>query len=154
MLKYRLEDLKIIDDPISLIRKDPSMYAGHGPWGPGFAADLVRDLVFLDALPAQVENYGDWWVVSSAKDWLVCSSGRLSFEPFFRIVPIPEAGHACFRTEILLTAFADCVITFGSEGPTWVVGEEHRDALPTQLSSHPSIADSRRSVAYLLNDTG
>ena len=153
MKEYRPEDLKIVEGAITLIRKNSSMYAGERPWGPAFAASLVRDLVFLDALPAHVEKYGEWWVVSSEKDWLATPCGTTSLVPFSRIVPFPKAGQNCHRSEILLSALADCVVTFGSEGPTWIVGDHDRNPLPPQLSSNPLRAGWRRSVAYFLYET-
>jgi hypothetical protein len=66
---------------------------------------------------------------------------------FARIVPLQ--GHAnSHRSEILLPAFADAVVTSGTDGTKWVSGDVSRFAPPDGLElAHPP---GGRTVAFRL----
>jgi hypothetical protein len=117
MKTYTEDDLAIVADPISVLRRQPSMFMGDRPWGPYLAARMARDLILLDALPVRIERENDWWLIESDVDWLRMSSEK---DPFRSMVTFPAAGHAAFRSEVLLSAFADAVVTGSGGRLDWI----------------------------------
>jgi hypothetical protein len=99
--------------------------------GEYLAARMLGDLVWLGALPAQVNRVQQWWQVSSATDWLAGSG--IGLGAFTRIVPFPAAGQNSFHSEILLTAFADVVVTSGADGVTWIKGDS-ASLVPSEIA--------------------
>jgi hypothetical protein len=93
---------------------------------------MLGDLVWLGALPAQVNKLQQWWEVSSTTDWLA-GPGGMGLGAFTRIVPFPAAGQNSFHSEILLTAFADVVATSGADGVTWIKGDRD-SSVPSEIA--------------------
>jgi hypothetical protein len=94
-------------------------------------------IIVVISLPAKVSKYGPWWIVSSEDDWLVKSGHAHVDVAFSRIVPLPGLVNS-HRSEILLSAFADAVVTFGTDGIRWVSGDSNRFALPEDVElAHP-----------------
>lgn len=125
MRTYGPEDLRIVNDPIAHLRK---LYAAERPSGHYLSARLLHDLVFLDALPVRADRIDSWWLVGSQQDWLWSSDGVISKRPFHAIVAFPVAGPNTHRAEVMLTAFADAVVTCGTDGMEWIVrGKAHED---------------------------
>jgi hypothetical protein len=127
MTNYQASDLRVLTDGMAVIRKlfGPKMLSE------GIASQLARDLIFMDSLPLHVRRVDAWWVVSSAKDWLVQSDGSVSLRNFQQIMPFPAAGREACHSEILLTAFADAVVTRGANDEmTWIAGDQHEYGLP------------------------
>jgi hypothetical protein len=151
MKQYTIEDIKVIDDPIAVLRRRPSMYAGEKPRGPRFAGRLMHDLILLGALPARIDQIEGWWVIFADKDWLA-ADGVFSTRPFFHIIAFPVAGDNSYRTEVLLTAFADAVVTCGVEGCTWISGDAERWPLPDRLKTEISTIGRRRLIAFRIDD--
>jgi hypothetical protein len=151
MTRYSHEDLQRIGDPVEFLRKRPSTYAGDRPWGPRFAARLMHDLILLDALPSRVERIGAWWLVSSERDWLASEHGGISTKPFFHIVAFPPAGDNSHRSEVLLTAFANAVLTCGNDGLTWIRGDPE-EYLPDGLRIAFSRIGHGRIVAFKVDE--
>jgi len=73
-------------------------------------------------------------------------------EPFFRFMPLPSAGHAAHRTEILINAFAEAVFTAGSNGLTWISGDQNRYPVPIQLIEDPPKIGCGRYVAFRIDE--
>jgi hypothetical protein len=124
MTSYEIGDLQIVS-PIPHMRRNPAMYLGglQTPKGEFLAARLISDLVWLRALPAEVVEIDGWWVVRSSVDWLASGSPTYTADSaFLRIVPWPEIGANSFHGEILLAAFADALVTFGTDGIKWING--------------------------------
>ena len=143
--------MKIID-PIEHIRSHPDMYLWGGSASPSdLASRLTADALLLGASRTLVVHTDQWWAVAADVDWLagaVVSADAL----FGRIVPFPQAGVNSMRSEVLLTAFADDVVTW-SEGdrPRRVKGAE-----ADWTVVHAKIADAswRRVIAFRLQPTG
>lgn len=148
MTHYSLEDLKVIGDPLEVLRRNPSMYAGEAPRGPALSARLMRDLILLDALPARVTRQGDWWIISAGKDWLALEDGSISKQPFFHIVPFPLAGHAAFRSEVLLTAFSCALVTYARGHFEWIVPLQRNEHFGKDVIFSQHEEGSRRSIAF------
>jgi hypothetical protein len=152
MNTYTFNDLQILDDPIGLIRRNPSMYlrGAEGAVGEHLAARMLFDLVLLGALPAHVDRLGQWWEISAGKDWLAAPDGK-GIDVFVTIVPFPMAGPNSHRSEILLTAFADAVVTSGSDGVHWIKGDPSMTPQPQVRG--PNNPGSGRLVAFRVGDT-
>jgi hypothetical protein len=111
----------------------------------------MHDLILLGALPAHVDQIEGWWVVSADEDWLA-ADGVFSTRPFFNIVAFPAAGDNSHRAEVLLTAFADAVVTCGVEGCAWIVGDADHWPLPDRLKVEISTVGRRRLIAFRIDD--
>jgi hypothetical protein len=150
MEAYKFQDVTVIDDAVALIRRRRAMYLPSDTPGPYLAGKLVQDIALLGALPARVARDGEWWLVSADQDWLCTISGAVSTEPFFRIVPCPQWGRYAFRTEVLLTAFAEAVVIAADAGPTWIAGQSAGADPPSALRA----PGAGRRVAFRLAPEG
>lgn len=139
------EDLRIVSDPIGTLRK---LFAREHFGGPHLAARLLSDLILLDALPGRVDRIGSWWFVGSQRDWLRSSDGIISKRPFHAIVPFPAAGQNSCRAEALLTAFADAVATYGTDGLEWIVRDRDHEDLPAVWHDDARSYEQGRFVAF------
>jgi hypothetical protein len=137
MMTYTRSDLHVISDAVELIKKDPPRYleGAERATGEYLAARLVSSLIWISAFPAKVSKSGEWWLVSSDKDWLASSDLRSVADAFATIVPMPRAGRNSHQAEILLTAFADVVVTSNREDIAWIKGDSSEYALPEELNS-------------------
>jgi hypothetical protein len=72
--------------------------------------------------------------------------GQVSVEPFHRLMPMPRGGLFYTRTEVLLTALTDAVVTCGADGTTWISGSAADWTLPGDLDV--SRRQSGRMVAF------
>jgi hypothetical protein len=111
MTKFDASDLHILTDGVATIRRvfGPNVSAQQ------IASMLTRDLIVMNAVPLRVHHIDTWWVISSAKDWLVQPDGSVSLRNFTQIIPFPDAGREACHSEIFLTAFADAVATGGGK---------------------------------------
>lgn len=102
-------------DPIAHIRSHPGMYLPGGVASPAdLASRLSADALLLGASRTLVVHDGEWWAVAADADWF--SPAPIPADELFRrIVPFPEAGVNSMRSEVLLTAFADDVLTWGED---------------------------------------
>lgn len=141
--------LTIIDDYIPVIKNR------FGPQlsGSYLASALVDDLILTDVLPVDVDHIDDWWIVSAATDWLIQSEGSVSLWNFTHIVHFPQKGREACRSEILLTAYAEAVITAGRTSElAWIVGNPDRSTLPARILERLSKQTVGRLVAFQMAD--
>jgi len=129
---YSEKDIQVLD-AVAVIRGRPDMYVGDNPTGASFAARVVESLILLDAGPLRVERDGSWYSISADKDWLVSEDGKVSFEAFYRLVPMPTGGLFYSRAEVFLTALTDAVITSGADGMNWISGDQAKWKLPNEI---------------------
>jgi hypothetical protein len=81
------------------------------------ASKIAADALILRASRTLAVHADPWWAVAADVDWLAAAPVPVD-ELFRRIVPFPEAGVNSMRSEILLTAFADDVLTWnGNDQP-------------------------------------
>jgi hypothetical protein len=149
MTSYEMGDLQIIRGPIPHMRRNPAMYLGglQTPKGEFLAARLISDLVWLRALPAEVIETDGWWVVRSSVDWLAAGSPTYTTDDAFsRIVSWPEMGANSFHGEILLAAFADAVVTSGTDGIKWINGTPGKFVPPVGVN----LSGPGRIIAFTL----
>jgi hypothetical protein len=151
MAQFTARDIGIISDVMEIMKKNPKMYLNgcETPTGELLAARLISDLVYLKSLPAHVAVFERWWVITSDKDWLSALSPPADTKSaFWMIVPLPQAGPNSHRSEVLLTAFADAVVTCGQEGLIWIKGDPESFPLPETIIA--SKIDSGRLIAFVI----
>ena len=144
--------LMLITDGISLIRKRPQMYGGERPWGPSFAANLSDNVIYLGALPVHVYANDGWWIISSERDWLLTAQGSISYEAFSKFLPDPAKRANSLRTEVVIAALADAVVTCGRDGIKWITGDPLQRALPDELTDRMSGIGKGRLVAFTIDN--
>jgi hypothetical protein len=142
---YTQDDLVILDDPLAFIRKYPQMFLPR-VCGRSLAVNLADGALLLSDAPVTVARAGDWWIVAAEADWM----GVSGEDAFTRMSPFPEAGPNSVRPEVLLTAFATHVATWGAPGARVIKGEIHPDSEIRQLAaSHPLW---KRVVAFRMGE--
>src|SRR4051812_48970969 len=97
------EEVQIIN-PIEALRRHPGMYIAKGvPLGIELARQLTEQLVMDEVAPISLQRSGQWWVISSAQDWLGDFQKRRVFEH-----PVADNGRYGpngYIKEFLLAAF-------------------------------------------------
>ncbi|TAJ85349.1 MAG: hypothetical protein EPO10_28725 [Reyranella sp.] len=147
--KYTIDDINIVGDPLTVIRK---LYSRDGMEAPGAsfcAAALVQQLLLMAATPAQVDQRNTWIFISSDRDWLKAEDGSVSKRPFLHIEPLLQAGSNSHRMEVLLTVFATAVVTAGTDGTEWIVGDQGRHPLPAGVTIEEFQRGCGRVVAFI-----
>lgn len=135
---HTIEDLNVLVNPIEVIRKNVARYLGGltAPTGEYLAGRMMSDLIWLRALPATVERIGNVWMISSHIDWLATESGATTEMAFSRVLPFAIAGQNSMRSEVLLSAFTDAVVTWGQDGVKWINGNESTVKLPSGIKTN------------------
>jgi hypothetical protein len=111
-------------DPLDHIRSHPQRYLPGGKLdGLWLAQNLVSDVRMQDGSNVAKSQVDGWWVVVSDTDWIALLERRHHRDPFTSILPFPEAGPNSMHGEVLLTAFAEAVLTADREGPRVVKGQ-------------------------------
>jgi hypothetical protein len=122
------------------------------PWGKKFAASLIEELVYLTAIPACVENVDGWWIISSEEDWLATVEGNISLKAFSQFMPDPAKRVNSSRSEVIIAALADAVVTCGREGTTWINGDKDQWTLPEKITRQAATIGQGRIVAFNFRD--
>ena len=141
----------VIKGSIEAIRRKPHMYAGDKPWGPSLASLLVRDIVYLNALPAAVEQINDWWVISSEKDWLLQPDGAVSLDVFSNIIRNLKIGRYAIRAEVVIAALTKAAVTLKGQKIDWVAGDPAKSPLP-DIVAHKASIGAGRIVAFTVEE--
>lgn len=120
------------------------MYLPGGQVDPAdMASRLAGDALTLGATRTLVIHQQTWFAVAADADWL---DGSL--DVFRRVAPFVKAGVNSFRSEILLSAFADDVVTWDG-GPMAVIKGDSTGLSP--IRSSLSGSGWQRVVAFRLN---
>ena len=120
----------IVKSALEAVRSKPEIFIGPNFGKDGVFDDrrlayrLVSDPMTYKYSPITVEHINGWWLVSAKQDWLVKAGSNSISELFNRVVDFPEAGANGIRSEIMLNAFADDVVTYGIDGKIIVKGCE------------------------------
>src|ERR1051326_1610485 len=151
MAKYTEASLHLITDTIATLRRllsqDPQFISRLS--ASYLAGELARLLVWTGAVPVRIDVVDGWWIIRSDKDWLAQTDGSVSLWYFHHIVWFPEAGREACRSEALLTAFADVVVTRGAtDEVTWITGDGSRWVLPNEILDQFTQLKSGRIVAF------
>lgn len=114
----------MIVDSISHIRRHPEIYfgAGYEPSACGLVTHLIDDAIALGVLPVHCDFVSGWWIVAAREDWVLKSNPLSLIDTFHQLRPFPEMGRNCYRSNVLVTAFADDVIVFGTQGRSLIKG--------------------------------
>src|SRR2546423_2717418 len=99
-------------DPLDHIRGNREMYLPGGRCEPAYLATRVADdALTLGASRVELLHHQDWWIIAANADWMALPKSCGVRELFDRVVPFPESGVNSMRSEVLLSAFADEVLT-------------------------------------------
>jgi hypothetical protein len=107
---YSSDELGIIE-PINFIKNNPERFLRQNNLGLELSTNLVGDALLLVDKPVTALKQSEWWIVFCESDWILKKSDYTIEEMFSRIIPFPEAGQNSMRSEVLLTAFANDVVT-------------------------------------------
>lgn len=134
-------------DPLDHIRAHPEMYLPGGQPDPSdFASRLAGDAMTLGASRTLAIHSGAWWAVAADVDWL--ASHSLPIHDLFRqTVPFPESGPNSMRSEVLLGAFAQDIVTWSGGTPEVLKGRMPIEWPLIQVQHDPAY---RRVVAFQL----
>jgi hypothetical protein len=153
MTPYTKEDIPPLGDPIAWIRLNRRMFLGGLPIvGPHLAAQVIRDVIWLGALAASVSKIEAWWWILAEQDWLMSNDGNVSLDPFFSIVPFPAKGRNSHRSEVLLTAFADAVVTRAGDETKWITGGPDNFPLPQAFALELENVRRGRILAFRIEE--
>jgi hypothetical protein len=140
-----MSDLHLVPNDVFIIKRafGPTMTA------PELVSALVRDLALTRALPLRIDFIEGWWCISSEVDWLAERDGSVAYRNFKGVVHFPEAGREACHTEVYLTAFADAVVTRGTDAKlTWITGDPDRWTLPEEIVKKLTRDGHGRAVAF------
>lgn len=111
-------------DPFVFARRMEARVFRAGQFNPEeMVAFLVQEALesWVEDLEVKVVRRGEWWIVSSSRDWL---KGEDKYRVFHAIVRFPEGGRYAMHMEVFLTAFATDVVTAAPEGYVLFKGED------------------------------
>ncbi len=123
MACYTIDDLNIIT-PLQIVNKKPEVYVGERPWRPRLLQMVVSDLYFLSVFPFTVQSDSIWTSVHSPIDWLQQPGGKIDLSIFFQMRRLKERGNFAIRSELLLAALADAVVTASPNDVNWITGNQ------------------------------
>ena len=148
-MTYGPGDLLILDDPIKIIRSNPTLYGGKHPRGGRLAAAIANDLIYDGDVPVGVSRIDKWWLITCEKDWLSDNAADRS-EYWFRMIPTPEFAPDSIRAEVLLTAFSKGLVTLAQGRLQHIVEEwETPGEVKDHLNRMIEAKFSGRAVAFI-----
>lgn len=107
--------MQAMTDAVAYVRERPDRFCRAGfPEPIELATNLVSEALILGGRETCIMRCDAWWVIGSDVDWLSIHPEYAPKDLFFRLVAFPEAGANSIRAEVLLTAFAQQVITVGA----------------------------------------
>lgn len=140
---------------VAVIRQQPQMYLGGAKEATGrhLAQVLAAQLIEVGALPVEIDRYEEWWTISAGREWLADHGfGKGLLDAFHTMVPFPAFGRYDFCAAILLTAFAEAVITATRDGITWISSNAEETRLPPTVHNLLSETRQGRTLAFLRNE--
>ncbi|TQV87955.1 hypothetical protein [Aliikangiella coralliicola] len=119
-----MSELKVITNTVGKIKKAKHLYLKDQDISANeLAENLVDDAKHL-GVKASVKKIGCWWCVYSDTDWLEKGTDESIVELFNNLRGLANAPQNSFRREVLLTAFADHVLTCKDEVCVYIKGKE------------------------------
>lgn len=116
--------MQAVADAVGYVRQRPEQFFRMGAPEPiELVTHIVSETFVLGGEETCAVRRGDWWIIRSDVDWLGTHPDYAPEALFFHIVALPEAGPNSMRAEILLTAFAQKVVTVGINGRLIIKGE-------------------------------
>lgn len=107
--------MNIVDNPIDYIVNHQDMFIRQNNVGLQLTVNIINDALLLTDGKVSALRKNNWWIIGSEKDWIVKLSDLSLTEIFHKIIPFPEAGQNSMHGEVLLTAFAEDVVTISNE---------------------------------------
>jgi hypothetical protein len=143
------DDITILSDAVRQVRNNPKMYLDGADEASGaiLAHSISRQLIFSNVLPLTISRAGSWWIIIAGEDWLAARKGD-PLASFTTLVPFRQFGPNDCCGEILLTAFAQAVVTADYNGPKWVSGDPNKTPMPHELMEQTSTILRGRLVAF------
>jgi hypothetical protein len=137
-------------DPLDYIRKRPERFLRSGTvTGVELAEILAGDALLLTDAPVTVFRKQGWWIVAGEADWMEGLAGGSVTDLFAHLVPFPQAGVNSMHAEVLLTAFADAVLTATGCAARVIKGTvSQEDAIWEAMKANPRW---QRVVAFRLD---
>lgn len=160
MLEWKESDLHIVN-PTDAIRRDAARFGLGERRGEALVCRLVADAVFSGATHVEACRVRDWRIVQAREDWVLVAgrfthpeiaTGLTTKALFQRIIEFPSQGRFHPRAEVLVNALAEAVVTSGSDGVTWISGENQCQTLPAGLKLSPLPEGFGRLIAFKLSD--
>jgi hypothetical protein len=139
--------MQALTEAIDYVRQRPERFFRAGSPEPvELVTHIVGEVLLLGGSETYTMRNGDWWIISSNVDWLATCPDYAPEELFFNIVALPEAGPNSMRAEILLTAFAQQVVTVSANHQSIIKGDvSQADDIWRLMASRPSW---KRTVAF------
>ncbi|HSX83115.1 MAG TPA: hypothetical protein VLQ80_31725 [Candidatus Saccharimonadia bacterium] len=139
--------MQALADAIDYVRQRPErFFRGGSPEPVELVTHIVGEVLILGGSETCTMRSGDWWMISSNVYWLKTCPDYAPEELFFHIVAFPEAGPHSMRAEILLTAFAQQVVTVSANHQSIIKGDvSQANDIWRLLASRP---DWKRTVAF------
>lgn len=129
-------------DPVALVRQQESRFFIAGRFDPAeMAAQVAAEALRCGASCVRIDRREQWWIVSADRDWL---GEQDALQAFRRLVSYPEGGENSMRPEVLLTVFADDVVTVAHGETVAIKGE----ADASQQAFLVSFSKAGRLVAF------
>ena len=140
--------MQALAEAIDYVRQRPERFFRAGSPEPvELVTHIVGEVLLLGGSETYTMRNGDWWIISSNVDWLATCPDYAPEELFFNIVALPEAGpKSLMRAEILLTAFAQQVVTVSADHQSIIKGDvSQADDIWRLMASRPNW---KRTVAF------
>jgi hypothetical protein len=139
--------MQALADAIDYVKQRPERFFRAGSPAPvELVTHIVGEVLLLGGSETYTMRNGDWWIISSNVDWLATCPDYAPEELFFNIVALPEAGPNSMRAEILLTAFAQQVVTVSADHQSIIKGDvSQADDIWRLIASRPNW---KRTVAF------
>lgn len=144
---FSRDDLTVVTEPLGFIQTHPENFLPEGRVsGESLVLRLISDILVQPNRTAIALRLGAWWVVASDEDWISRIAIETDRDPFTHIVAFAEAGPNSMHAEVLITAYAQDVVTYVGTQERKVKGEGDENLLQA-IRRHP---EWRRSVAFRL----
>ena len=141
--------MNTLDNTVDYIRRNRDRFLKAKQTEPiELVERILGDALYAGASECAVFRQDDWWIIASPTDWLGGHKADAPEDLFHRIVAMPEAGQNAMRGEVLLTAFAQNVITATPTTCTLISGEVSMDDEVWNLAS--KFPEWQRLIAFNL----
>lgn len=124
-------EIPILSDAVSYVSQHPEMYLKQDvARQEELLIRMISTLVCTQMLPIRIYRRARWSCIAAETDWVLHAKMPSIDALFRRLNPMPEGGVFAFRAEVLLTAFAERVVTWTLSEVTWIKGRRDTELLP------------------------
>jgi hypothetical protein len=122
----------------------------HRPTAEHLLVHLFDDATTAKAYPIHIDLHANWWIFAAKNDWILDDNRSSVTETFFEHVPYWKKGPACIHTPVIVTAFAEKVITISPDGIELISADS--DEVGEVETYCKSKYSGLRVVAFFFND--